>query len=82
MGSIKVNGRKITNPLARMLIPATALLVLAFAAAAVICAILIATGLVFAILILTVGVMLLYAAVRVVVTGRRYFANWNENKRR
>lgn len=74
MGFIKVNGRKITNPFARVLIPTTALLVLAFAVAVVICAILIATGLVFAVLILTVGAMLLYAAVRVVVTGWHYFA--------
>lgn len=74
MGFIKVNGRKITNPFARVLIPTTALLVLAFAVAVVICAILIATGLVFAVLILTVGAMLLYAAVRVVVTARHYFA--------
>ena len=74
MGFIKVNGRKIANPFARVLIPTTALLVLAFAVAVVICAILIATGLVFAVLILMVGAMLLYAAVRVVVTGWHYFA--------
>lgn len=82
MGFIKVNGRKITNPFARVLIPTTALLVLAFVAAVVICGLLIATGLVFAVLILTAGLMLLYAAVRAVVTARHYFANWNENKRR
>lgn len=82
MGFIKVNGRKITNPFARVLIPTTALLVLAFVAAVVICGLLIATGLVFAVLILTAGSMLLYAAVRVVVTARHYFANWNENRRR
>lgn len=74
MGHIKVNGRKITNPFARVLIPTTALLVLAFAVAAVICAILIATGLVLAVLILAIGAMLLYAAVRVVVAGWHYFA--------
>ena len=82
MGFIKVNGRKITNPFARVLIPTTALLVLAFVAAVVICGLLIATGLVFAVLILTAGLMLLYAAVRAVVTARHYFANWNENRRR
>lgn len=82
MGFIKVNGRKITNPFARVLIPTTALLVLAFVAAVVICGLLIATGLVFAVLILTAGSMLLYAAVRAVVTARHYFANWNENRRR
>ncbi len=86
MGHIKVNGRKVTNPLARVLIPTTALLFWAFVAAIVICGILIATGLVFVVsilvLILTVGAMLLYAAVRIAVTGSRYFANWNENRRR
>ena len=82
MGHIKVNGRKVTNPLARVLIPTTALLFLAFVAAIVICGILIATGLVFVVLILTVGAMLLYAAVRIAVTGSRYFANWNESRRR
>lgn len=89
MGFIKVNGRKITNPFARVLIPTTALLVLAFVAAVVICGLLIvicglllATGLVFAVLILAAGLMLLYAAVRAVVTARHYFANWNENRRR
>ena len=65
---------KLPTHFARVLIPTTALLVLAFAVAVVICAILIATGLVFAVLILTVGAMLLYAAVRVVVTGWHYFA--------
>ena len=82
MGLIKVNGRKITNPLARVLIPTTALLFFAFVAATVVCAILIATGLVFVVLILTVSVMLLYVAVRIAVTGLRYFANWNEKRRR
>lgn len=82
MGFIKVNGRKITNPFARVLIPTTALLVLAFVAAVVICGLLIATGLVLAVLILTASSMLLYAAVRAVVTARHYFANWNENRRR
>lgn len=82
MGLIKVNGRKVTNPFARVLIPTTALLVLAFVAVVVICGLLIATGLVFAVLILTAGLTLLYAAVRAVVTARHYFANWNENRRR
>ncbi len=82
MGHIKINGRKITNPLARVLIPTTALLFFAFVAATVIGAILIATGLVFVMLILTAGVMLLYIAVRIAVTGLRYFANWNEKRRR
>ena len=82
MGHIKINGRKVTNPLARVLIPTTALLFFAFVAATVICAILIATGLVFVVLILTVGVVLLYAAVRIVVTVPRYFANWNEKRGR
>lgn len=81
MGHIKVNGRKITNPFARVLIPTTALLVLAFVAAVVVCGILIAIGLVFAVLALAVGLVLLYAAVRAVVTARHYFANWNENRR-
>lgn len=80
MGHIKINGRKVTNPLARVLIPTTALLFFVFVAATVICAILIATGLVFVVLTLTVGVMLLYFAIRIVVTGLRYFANWNENR--
>ena len=86
MGHIEINGRKVTNPLARVLIPTTALLFLAFVAAfvaaIVICGILIATGLVFVVLVLTVGAMLLYAAVRIAVTGARYFANWNESRRR
>ncbi len=82
MGYIKVNGRKVTNPLARVLIPTTALLFLAFITATVICGILIAAGLVFVVLILIAGVMLLYAAVRIVVTGPRYFANWNEKRGR
>ena len=82
MGHIKVNGRKVTNPLARVLIPTTALLFLAFVAATVIGAMLIAAGLVFVMLILSAGVMLLYVAVRIVVTGPRYFANWNEKRRR
>ena len=82
MEHIRINGRKVTNPLARVLIPTTALLFLAFVAATVMCAILIATGLVFVVLILTVGVMLLYVAVRIAVAGPRYFANWNEKRRR
>lgn len=74
MGHIKINGRKVTNPLAWVLIP--------FVAATVICALLIATGLVFVVLLLAGGAMLLYAAIRIAVTGPRHFANWNEKRRR
>ena len=82
MGHIKVKRTESYQPISRVLIPTTALLFLAFVTATVICGILIAAGLVFVVLILTAGVMLLYAAVRIVVTGPRYFANWNEKRGR
>ena len=61
MGYMKINGRKIANPVSRVLITAAAALILAFVAAAIVSAVLINVG-----IALAAGVV---AAASILVVG-------------
>ena len=74
-GSIKINGRKVTNPLARMLIPPAMLmsvaLGLALALAAALCVVLVQLGIALAATVVTAAILLVWALVGMAVAGPR-----------
>lgn len=74
-GSIRINGRKVTNPLARVLIPPAVLLSVALGFALVlavaVCVVLIQVGIALAASVVTAAILLVWALVGMAVAGPR-----------
>ena len=74
-GSIRINGRKVTNPLARMLIPPAMLMTVALgfalALAVGLCVVLIQIGIAVAVAVVAAAILLTWALVGMAVAGPR-----------
>ena len=74
-GSIQINGRKVANPLARMLIPPAMLMSVALGVTLVLtaglCVVLIQVGIALAVSVVTAAILLVWALVGMAVAGPR-----------